>query len=164
MRRSDAVGESDAVSGSDAVRRSGSDAVGESGSDAGSDAVGESGSDAGSDAVGESDAVSGTGAVRGPDAVGRSDAVPDSDADGAQPVTACGTAPEQSALTVPGRVAPRFRAGRGGPPRYRCRSAAMRSAASRPETIAVGTPVPGWVLAPAKYRFGYRACRLCGRR
>ena len=32
-------------------------------------------------------------------------------------------------------------------------SATIRLAARRPETIAVGTPVPGCVLAPAKYRF-----------
>src|SRR5262249_28323278 len=32
-------------------------------------------------------------------------------------------------------------------------SSAMRSATRRPETMAVGTPVPGCVLAPTKYRF-----------
>ena len=36
---------------------------------------------------------------------------------------------------------------------YALRSSMIPSATSRPETIAVGTPVPGWVLAPTKYRF-----------
>ena len=34
----------------------------------------------------------------------------------------------------------------------------MRSAASRPDTITIGTPTPGWVLAPQKTRFSM--CRL----
>jgi hypothetical protein len=36
----------------------------------------------------------------------------------------------------------------------------IRCASSRPETIAVGSPIPGRVLALAKYRFLYLGC--CG--
>ena len=36
---------------------------------------------------------------------------------------------------------------------YALRSSMIRSVTNRAETMAVGTPVPGWVLAPTKYKF-----------
>src|SRR5262245_36808402 len=42
-------------------------------------------------------------------------------------------------------------------------SSAMRSVTSLAEMRTIGTPHPGCVLWPTKYRFSWRGWRLCGR-
>ncbi len=44
------------------------------------------------------------------------------------------------------------------------RSRRIRSVTRRAESSTNGSPVPGWVLAPAKYKLRNRPCRLWGRR
>ena len=61
------------------------------------------------------------------------------------------------AVEIPPTIAP-WRNGR-----VEARDASRLCAASRPESIAIGTPGPGWIPPPARYRPGRRE-RAPGRR